>query len=405
MIDAHVHSSQALLQSAADDEPARPYLEEYIWPLQGSYTPEDAEISMKLMITEMIKGGTTCYVDPLVHTRYDFDRLASTIETMGFRAVLAKLVMDQIGLARETGVIDRGMLETEEKSLKEAERAIERWNGAAEGRIRVWYGPRVARAPATACSPEFYTKIGVLAKERGVGITIHLAGEKDDLEYFQREYHKLPVEFMRDVGMLGPNVLLAMCCWVSDREMEILKETDTKVVHCPSANMKMASGICKVPQMLSRGITVALACDSSVNNNCLDMIAEMKAASLLANITNLNYKALTAEEALEMATINGARAIGQEDAIGSIEVGKKADIILVNMRKPHTTPNFDIIANLVYASVGSDVETVMINGKIVMEERSILVADEEAILSEAEERGRALLEKTGIRVASEWPLE
>ena len=135
------------------------------------------------------------------------------------------------------------------------------------------------------------------------------------------------------------------------------------------------------------------------------MIAEMKAASLLANITNLNYKALTAEEALEMATINGARAIGQEDAIGSIEVGKKADIILVNMRKPHTTPNFDIIANLVYASVGSDVETVMINGKIVMEEKSILVADEEAILSEAEERGRALLEKTGIRVASEWPLE
>ena len=297
------------------------------------------------------------------------------------------------------------MLETEEKSLAEAAQAIEKWHGGANERIQVWYGPRVPREPATACSPEFYTKVAGLAEEKGVGITVHLAGEKEDLPFFRREYDALPVEFIDRVGMTGPNVLLAMCCWVSEEEIDILKRSETKVVHCPSANMKMASGVTKVREMRAAGVTVALGCDSGANNNCYDMVREMKAASLLQNIHTMDAMALTAEDALEMATIDGARAVGQSDTLGSLEVGKKADVILVNLRQPHAVPNFDIISNLVYTGQGTDVETVIINGKVVMEDRHVLTADRDAILTEAEERGRALLERNDIRVASSWPVE
>ena len=405
LIDAHAHSPQAMLRGVADDLPWRPYLEDFIWPLQGSYDADDADISLQLCILEMITTGTTCYVDPLVHSRYDFDRQAATIERMGIRAVMAKSVMDQTALAQQVGVIDEGMLETEEKSLAEAAAAIEKWHGGANGRIQVWYGPRVPREPATACSPEFYTKVAGLAKEKGVGITVHLAGEKEDLPFFRREYDALPVEFIERVGMVGPNVLLAMCCWVSEEEIEILKRTDTKVAHCPSANMKMASGVARVREMRAVGVTVGLGCDSGANNNCYDMVREMKAASLLQNIHTMDAEALTAEDALEMATIEGAKAVGQEDMLGSLEVGKKADIILVNPRQPHAVPNFDIISNLVYTGQGTDVETVIIDGQIVMEDRQLLSGDREAILTEAEERGQNLLERTGIRVASPWPVE
>jgi cytosine/adenosine deaminase-related metal-dependent hydrolase len=405
LIDAHAHSPQAMLRGVADDLPWRPYLEKFVWPLQGSYDADDATTTLQLCITEMLRGGTTCFVDPLVHSRYDFDRQAATIEAMGIRAVMAKSVMDQTALAQQIGVLNEGMLETEEQSLAEAERAIRRWDGGANGRIQVWYGPRVPREPATACSPDFYAKVARLAREKGVGITVHLAGEKEDLPYFRREYDAQPVEFMERVGMIGPNVLLAMCCWVSEEEIKILSRTDTMVVHCPSANMKMASGVAKVREMRAAGVTVALGCDSGANNNCYDMVREMKAASLLQNIHTMDAEALTAEDALEMATIDGARAIGQGDRLGSLEAGKKADIILVNLRQAHAVPSFDIISNLVYTGQGSDVESVIIDGNLVMEERRVLVADEDAILTEAEARGRALLERTGIRVASRWPVE
>ncbi|MCL4459124.1 MAG: amidohydrolase [Chloroflexi bacterium] len=405
LIDAHAHSPQALLRSVADDVPWRPFLEDFIWPLQGCYTPEDALISMKLCLLEMLKSGTTCFVDPLIHSRYDFDGLAQAVNDMGMRAVMAKMVMDQAGLAQQAGVINAGMLETEEQSLAEAERAIRTWHGAAGGRIQVWYGPRVPREPAVACSPDFYRRVSRLAKDHDVGITVHLAGEKDDLAFFQRGYGARPVEFARRYGLVGPNVLIAMGCWISEEEIPILAESGTKIAHCPSANMKMASGIAKVLQMRAAGVTVGLGCDSGANNNCFDMIREMKAASLLHNIATMDARALTAEDAVEMATIEGARAIGCEADLGSLEVGKQADVILVNLRQPHATPRFDPIANLVYAAHGGDVDTVIVAGRVLMRNRQVLVTDEAAILDEAEARGRALLERSGIRVAPDWPLE
>ncbi|MBI4259231.1 MAG: amidohydrolase [Actinobacteria bacterium] len=405
LIDAHLHSPQTILRGVADDVPWRPYLEDFIWPIQGGYTPEDALASMRLTLLEMLKSGTTCFVDPLVHTRYGFDGLAQAVVDMGLRGVLAKIVMDQAGLAEQMGVIHPGMVEAEESSLAEAERVLQAWFGGGGGRVQVWYGPRVPREPAVACSPEFYARVSDLAGEAGSGITVHLAGEREDVPFFRREFGMRPVEFARKYGLVGGNVLIAMGTWISEEEVPVLAETGTSVVHCPQPNMKLASGVARVPAMRRAGVNVALGCDSGAQNNALDMIREMKAASLLHVVSTMDAAALTAEDVLEMATIAGARAIGRGADLGSLEAGKQADVVLVDMRKPHTTPVFDPVANLVYAAHGGDVDTVIVAGRLLMRGREVLVADEQEILEEADRRGREVVARAGVSVAPEWPVE
>ena len=274
------------------------------------------------------------------------------------------------------------------------------------GRLRIWYGPRVPREPAVACSPEFYRRVADLAAERGTGITIHLAGEKEDVAFFRREFDRLPMEFARDHGLVGPSVLLAWGTWISDEEIPILAETGTPLANCPQPAMKLASGIARIPEMRAiAGVTVGLGCDSGANNNSLDMIREMKAASLLHDVARMDAAALTAEDVLEMATIDGARCIGMEEEVGSLEAGKQADIVLVDLRAPHTTPVFDPVANLVYAAHGGDVDTVLVAGRALMRDRRVLVADEDEVVEEAEKRGWSVLDRAGLEVRPAWPVE
>ena len=406
LIDAHAHTDQTLLRSAADDLPWRPYLKNVIWPLLGQRTSEEVLIGLKLCMLEMIKSGTTCFVDSIVPSHYDFDMLAQAVVDMGMRGVLAKYVLPGTLFERDTRLVDAGSFGTEEESLADAERGIRAWHGAASGRLQVWFGPLVPREePAATASPDFYRRVSQLAAEHGSGITIHLAGSEEDPAFFHREFGMLPAEFALSCGLVGPNVLLINGTWLSEDEISILAETHTNLVHSPSANMKMGEGFAKIPQMRAAGVTVALGCDAGANNNCMDMIREMKAASLLHNVTHMDPTTLTAEDALEMATIEGARAIGRADELGSLEVGKQADLILVDLKQPHTMPIYDPIANLVYAAHGGNVDTVIVAGKVLMQGRKVLVADEEAILGEAQERGQALLERGGIQVAPEWPIE
>lgn len=404
-IDAHTHSDQAILRSIADDLPWQPFLNERIWRVMAKRSPQDAVLSLKLCMLEMIKAGTTCFVDSIIPLRYPFDELAQTVADMGMRAVLTKYVMPEASFARLGSQIDTGNIQSEEQSFKDARQGIKNWHGAAGGRLLVWYGPLVPREPVSTCPPEFYQKVARQAAETHTGITIHLGAEKEDLPFFKKNFGLRPVEFARQNGLAGPNVLLINGCWFDEEEIRILAETDTKVVHSPSANMKMASGIAKVPQMRAAGVTVALGCDSGANNNCHDMIREMKAASLLHKIAAMDAAALPAEAALEMATIDGARAIGREHELGSIETGKQADIVLVNLRKPHTTPVYDPIANLVYAAHGGDVDTVWVAGRMLMHRRKLLLVDETEIIRQAETTGHELLEKAGIIVTPNWPVE
>ncbi|MEM3515008.1 MAG: amidohydrolase, partial [Candidatus Hadarchaeum sp.] len=245
------------------------------------------------------------------------------------------------------------------------------------------------------CSTECLQKVKELAKEFGVGIHIHLAESSEEVKQTTEKYGKRPVEYLNSIGFLGPEVLAAHCIWVTDKEIKLLKDNGVKPVHNPTSNMKMGSGIAPVPEMLASGIPVALGTDGAASNNSLDMFKEMKLASLLAKARRLDPTVLPAMKALEMATINGAAALGLQAELGSLEVGKKADLIIVDLRKPHLSPMHDIVSHLVYSASGSDVDTVIVDGKILMEKGEVLTLDEEKVLELAQRTSDDLVSRLG----------
>jgi cytosine/adenosine deaminase-related metal-dependent hydrolase len=395
-----VHLAQALIRGCADDTSLIDWLQKYVWPLQGNFDSEDGKASAELGMLEMIKSGTTTFLESLLHSRYGFDGIAESLQNSGMRGILSKTVMGLPGYGTEENIMHPGMVEEAEKCLREVEDHFKHWNGRANGKIRVWYGAR----SLGACTPELYKQIANGSQKLGTGVTLHLSEVQEDVRYTQKEYGKMPVELMDQVGLVGPNVVFAHGVWLTENEWRILASRGASVAHCPSSNMKLASGIANVPEMMTAGVNVSLGCDGGPSNNCYDMIREMKMASLLQKVRLLDPLAIDAETALEMATINGARALGLQKEIGSIEVGKKADMILINLRKPHFVPTFNPISNLVYAAEGSDVDTVIIDGKIVMENRIVKTLDESAILHQASERSGKLLQKAGIERTPKWPV-
>jgi cytosine/adenosine deaminase-related metal-dependent hydrolase len=348
---------------------------------------------------EMIKSGTTTFLESLLHSRYGFNGVAQSVDDSGMRGILSKTVMGLPGYGTKGSIMYPGMIEQAETCLREVEDHFEQWNGRGNGRIRVWYGAR----SLGGCSPELYKQIASRAQRLGTGVTIHLSEVQEDVRFAQKEYGKMPAEFMDQVGLVGPNVVFAHGVWLTEKEWRILAMKGASVAHCPSSNMKLASGIAKVPEMMQVGVNVSLGCDGGPSNNCYDMIREMKTASLLQKARLLDPLVMNAETVLEMATINGARALGLKREIGSIEIGKKADMILVRLGAPHLMPTISPLSNLVYAAQGSDVDTAIIDGKIVMENRVVKTLDESKILRQASERGEKLLERSGIRVDSKWP--
>jgi len=398
LIDCHVHLAQALIRGCADDVSLVEWLKERVWPLQGHYTKEDGKISALLCMLEMIKSGTVGFVESMLHTRYGFDGIAEAVKQSGMRAVLSKTVMDMAGYGTQKAIMHEGMIETREQSLNEAVQMIRKWNGEADGRIHVWFGPRTPGA----CTPELYREVSQLAKEYRTGITMHLAEVKEDVEYTKKEFDLLPVEFAKSVDLLGPNVLLAHAVWLTSKEIRMLAKSGTRVCHCPASNMKLASGIARVPEMLQVGVTVSLGCDGGPSNNCYDMIREMKLAALLHKVHSLDPVVMPAESVIETATVNGSEAIGLSNEIGAIMPGKKADIILVDFKKPHLTPLHNPVSHMVYAANGSDVHTVIVDGKILMENREVKTIDEQRVLEEAEERGLAVTRRANITIKSKW---
>jgi len=398
LIDIHVHLAQAMLRGCADDTSLIEWLQKYVWPLQGNYDARDGKASAELCILEMIKSGTTTFLESLLHTRYGFDGIASSVEVSGVRGILSKTVMGVPAYGTAGGIMHPGMVEDGETCLREVEGYFNRWNGKANGRIRVWYGAR----SLGGCTPDLYRQIAAGAKALRTGVTMHLNEVREDAEYTKREFGKLPAEFMDEVGLVSSNVVYAHGVWLTEPEWNILAKKGASVAHCPSSNMKLASGIAKIPEMIRAGVNVGLGCDGGPSNNSYDLIREMKFASLLQKARLLNPLAMDAETVLELATINGAKALGLDREIGSLEVNKKADLTLISFRKPHLVPVFNPISHLVYAASGSDVDTVIIDGHVVMKNRNVLTLDEEKIIREAEERGARLLERVGITIKPKW---
>lgn len=360
-INTHTHAAMTLLRSYADDLPLMEWLETRIWPLEARLTGEDIYWGSMLCIAEMIKSGTTTFADMYFH----MDQVARAVEESGIRASLSR---GMIGVGPEN-----------ELALTESRELVEKWHGKAQGRIRFLLGPH---APYT-CPPGYLQKVMTLADELGVGIHIHLAETRSEFEDILRQYGKTPVALMQEVGLFSRPVLAAHCVHLTDEDIQILAANRVAVAHNPQSNMKLASGIARVPELLQAGVTVGLGTDGASSNNNQDMIDEMRSCAFLHKVSTMNPQIMPAYQVIEMATAKGAQALGLESEVGVLRPGMKADIILVNLEKPHLYPHHDVIAHLVYAAQAADVDTVMVDGQVLMEDRRLTTIDESRVLAEA----------------------
>lgn len=401
LIDTHVHVAQALIRGCADDMALIQWLCERVWVLQGNFTHDDGYVSARLCIAEMLKSGTTTFLESMLAHRYGFDGIARAVEESGVRACLAGIVMD-IGTyaTQDVNAMHPGLVESREMSLLGVLDAHSKWQGAANDRIHVWFGPRTPGG----VTPELYREMSTYARQRDMGITMHLAEVEADKIFLQEKYGLSPVYFAESVGLLGPKSVLVHMVWLNDQDIAKLAETHTSVSHNPSSNSKLASGVCKVPQMLASGVNVALGCDGGPSNNDYDLIREMKLAAILHKAVSHDPLLVPAESVLEMATINGARALGLEHEIGSLEVGKKADFAIIDLHRLHTTPSPNPVSTLVYAATGGEVDTVVVDGQIVVEQGQLLSMDEEEIIAEAQRHANALYKRANIEIKPKWPV-
>lgn len=364
LINTHTHLSMTLFRGLADDLSLDTWLNDYIWPVEAHLNGYYCYIGALLGAVELIKSGTTTFSDMYFY----MEDVARAVDESGLRAVLSY------------GMID---FADEEKRCAEIAANVDLFkncNNAAEGRIKVFFGPH---APYTA-SKELLDEVRDLASKFNTGIHIHVAETQKEVEDILEQTGKRPFEYLDDIGFLGPNVVAAHAVWLSEEEIDIIMDREVKISHNPCSNMKLASGISPVANMLSHDICVSIGTDGASSNNNLDLIEEMKTASLLQKVATLDPKVLTSEETVAMATINGARTLGLENEIGSIEVGKKADLILIDTDEANMTPDSSCISsNVVYAAKGSNVDTTICNGKILMENRKLTTLDEEEIYKKA----------------------
>jgi 5-methylthioadenosine/S-adenosylhomocysteine deaminase len=371
LVNCHTHLSMTLLRGIAEDQPLNNWLTETIWPLEANLRPDDVYHGALLGCLEMIKSGTTCFTDMYFYE----DKVAKAVEKAGIKAVLAQ------------GIIEAGNKERGEKMFKENVDFAKKYHKYADGRVTTHLGPHAVYT----CSPELLMKVREAASALDVGIHIHLAESKEMAKEIKEQYGFSEVELLENLGFLGPDVLAAHCIHLNEEEMALLAKHGIKVAHAPVANMKIAVGVSKVKDLMSLGLTVGIGTDGPASNNSLDMFESMKIAALLQKLHYQDPTVLPAETVLKMATIDGARALRLDNLTGSLEIDKEADLILIDVKKPHLTPMHNPYANIVYSTRGSDVDTVIVNGKILMENRKVKTLDEDEVIRDAEKTAFNLL--------------
>jgi len=367
LINTHGHAPMTLLRGLADDLPLREWLEKHIFPAEARNVTEDfVEWGTRLAALEMIRGGTTTYADMY----YFEDAVARVTKAAGMRGVLGETILD--------------FPAPDNKSVPEAlaytERFLQRWQG--DGLIRAAVAPHAIFTN----SENTLREAAGLARRYHAPILIHLAETKQEVEESRVQHGLSPVAYLARLQVLGPDVLAAHCVWVDARDIALLVQYEVGCAHNPSSNMKHGSGVAPVVDLLAAGARVGLGTDGAAgSNNDLDLMEEMDLASKLQKVTRGDPRVLPAIQALELATIGGARALHLEKEIGSLEAGKKADLILLRTDAPHAVPMYHVYSEIVYALKASDVETVVIAGRVVMEKRRMLTLDEEEILRRARE--------------------
>lgn len=384
-VQTHIHLCQALFRGQADDMELLDWLKKRIWPLEATHDEESIYYSAMLGCGELIKGGTTCIVD--METVHHTDSAIQAIYENGMRAITGKVMMDY------GSDVPAGLMENTADSLQESVDLLEKWHMKDGGRIRYAFTPRFV----VSCTDDLLTQVRDLAQKYGVYVHTHASENRGEIALVEQDRGRRNVVHLEHLGLTGPNLLLAHCIWLDDREMDILQKSGTHVAHCPSSNLKLASGVAMIPEMLDRGISVSLGADGAPCNNNLDAFVEMRLASLIQKV-RLGPTAMPARQVFELANIKGAEAIGLADEVGSIEVGKKADLAILDLNKLHAWPSAetDIYSRLVYEAKSSDVETTIIDGKVVMENRHLTTIDEDEVLHKCNESIARLRNKAQI---------
>jgi cytosine/adenosine deaminase-related metal-dependent hydrolase len=375
LVGAHVHSVQSLGRGIADDTELLTWLFDHVLPMEAGMDAEAMEVAATLGYLECIESGTTTVIDHLSvnHADAAFEAAGD----VGIRGVLGKVLMDKDA--------PDGLEEDTDDALRESERLIEEYHGSYGDRIRYAVTPRFA----VTCSEACLRGARELADAHdGVRIHTHASENRDEIATVEEETGMRNIEWLHEVGLTGEDVVLAHCVWTDERERELLAETDTNVVHCPSSNMKLASGVAPIIEYVDRGITVALGNDGPPCNNTLDPFTEMRQGSLLAKVDRLDSTALDADTVLEMATTNGARAAGF-DRLGRLAEGWRADVIGLTTDVSRATPVTDVRSHLVYAAHGDDVEFTMVDGEVVYDGEPTRV-DAERVRERAQELAEAL---------------
>ncbi|HEX8282748.1 MAG TPA: 5'-deoxyadenosine deaminase [Pyrinomonadaceae bacterium] len=382
-VQTHVHLCQTLFRGAADDLQLLDWLKRRVWPMEAAHDAASLRASARLGVAEMIRGGTTCALtmETVSHTEEVF----RVVEESGFRATVGKCMMDK------GDEVPAGLREETEDSIRESLALLEKWHGRAGGRVRYCFAPRFA----VSCTRGLLERVAVVARERGVMIHTHASENRSEIELVERETGMRNVEYLDSLGVSGAHVLLAHCVHLDGREVGLLASKGTHVAHCPSSNMKLGSGVAPVTELLDAGVSVSLGADGAPCNNRLDMFTEMRAAALLQKVSR-GADALPARRVLRMATRDGARALGLEGEVGSLEVGKRADVTVVELGRLHTTPLPDVVSTLVYAAEARDVRDVLIDGRVVLREGRLQTLDEREVVAEASRQYKLLAARSGI---------
>jgi 5-methylthioadenosine/S-adenosylhomocysteine deaminase len=377
-IQTHVHLCQTLFRGYADDMPLLEWLRKRVWPMEAAHTPRTLRASTRLAAAELLLSGTTTALT--METVHDTDAVFETLATMGLRAVVGKCMMDS-----DQGVPKR-LQEQTRASIDESVALRRRWDGQANGRLHAAFAPRFA----VSCSRGLLEAVADLSARDRVIVHTHASENRDEIEVVRRLSGGMSnLEYLADTGLATPHLCTAHCVWVSDSEQALLAERGVKVMHCPSSNLKLGSGLAPVTEMRARGISVSLGADGAACNNRLDMFEEMRLAATIQAVRKAPG-ALTARDALWMATREGARALALEDEIGSLEPGKRADLIVVGRQGVHQSPDPDPWSTLVYATRGSDVRLTMVDGEVLARDFALVHQDLTEIAAEARTAAAAL---------------
>jgi 5-methylthioadenosine/S-adenosylhomocysteine deaminase len=371
LINGHVHAAMSLFRGIADDLALDDWLQKYIFPAESrNVTPDFVTWGTRLGILEMLRGGTTTYADMY----YFEDAVASATKEAGMRAVLGETIIDFPAPDNKTPA----------QALQYTQQFLDHWKGDP------LITPAVAPHSIYTCSEKTLQDSAALARRNGAPILIHIAEAPFELQQSREKHGVTPVAYLERIGVLGRDVVGAHCIWVNAADIAALAHFGVGCINNPSSNMKTAAGVMPVVDMLAAGEPVGLATDGAASNNDLDLFEEMNLAPKLQKIARMDARALPAEQVVEMATIGGARALHLDKQIGSLEIGKKADFILIDTGAPHATPMYDVYSELVYALKASDVRTVVIGGKPVMEDRRMLTLNQPEILAKSEEYKRKI---------------